>query len=91
MWGDSIIGFGHYKYESPSKRVVEWFKIGFSPRKNALTLYIPFYIEFIQELVDALGKVKHSKGCVCIKKLDEINHQALIKLLNLSLEKTKGI
>lgn len=90
MWGDSIIGFGIYKHVSPSNRSIEWFKLGFSPRKNALTLYIPLYIEYVQELVEALGKVKHGKGCIYIKKLDEINHESLIKLLNQSLEQTRG-
>jgi len=38
MWGTSIVGYGaqHYKYESG--REGDWFRIGFSPRKDALTV-----------------------------------------------------
>jgi len=34
MWGASLIGFGTKRYKSPKTgREVDWFHIGFSPRK----------------------------------------------------------
>ena len=41
LWGPAIVGFGDLIYESPKTgRQVEWFRIGFSPRKAAITLYL---------------------------------------------------
>ncbi|HNP49362.1 MAG TPA: DUF1801 domain-containing protein, partial [Bacteroidia bacterium] len=41
MWGSSLIGFGKKIYESPaSGRKVEWFKLGFSPRKTNFSIYV---------------------------------------------------
>ena len=40
MWGPSIVGFGDYHYKYETGREADWFRAGFSPRKNALTLYI---------------------------------------------------
>lgn len=41
MWGTSMIGFGNKRYKSPtSGREVDWFKIGFSPRKANLSLHL---------------------------------------------------
>src|SRR5687767_15956439 len=41
MWGSSMIGFGNVRYKSPTTgREVDWFKIGFSPRKANLSLQL---------------------------------------------------
>jgi hypothetical protein len=40
MWGESIIGFGKYHYQYASGREGDWLKVGFSPRKQNLTLYL---------------------------------------------------
>ncbi len=40
MWGDSIVGFGNYHYKYASGREGDWMLIGFSPRKQNLTLYL---------------------------------------------------
>src|SRR5687767_16004388 len=40
MWGPSIVGFGDHRYKYESGRELDWFLTGFSPRKQALTLYI---------------------------------------------------
>src|SRR5215216_6234176 len=41
MWGSSMIGFGNVRYKSPTTgREVDWFKIGFSPRKTNLSLHL---------------------------------------------------
>lgn len=88
MWGDSIIGFKKYVVVSPSKRSVEWFKVGFAPRKNNISLYFSMmmYGDEAQSLIDQLGKVKLGKGCVYIKKLSDINIDILSQLILLSLK-----
>lgn len=43
MWGKSMIGFGNKRYKSPKRgREVDWFKIGFAPRKANLSLHLVF-------------------------------------------------
>ena len=39
MWGKSIVGFGSFRYRGKTSEG-EWFPVGFSPRKNNLTLYL---------------------------------------------------
>lgn len=75
MWGDSIIGFGTYKYKSEkSKQQGDWFYVGFSPRKNALTIYIIAGVKNYPQLLEKLGKYKLSGGsCLYIKKLTDID------------------
>jgi hypothetical protein len=80
MWGTSIIGFGleHLKYESG--RELDWFKIGFSPRKAAISLYqlkIPSTIH----LFTKLGKFKEGKGCVYVKTLRDIDLSLLKEII----------
>jgi len=64
MWGSSIIGFGnvHLKYESG--RELDWFTIGFSPRKQNLTLYVMGSFNPHTELLKKLGKHKTGVGCL---------------------------
>jgi hypothetical protein len=80
MWG-SIIGFGNYKYKRKGgKEEFEWFNIGFAPRKDRLTFYLTCYLDK-EPLIKKLGKCKHGKGCLHIKKLEDINLDILIKLI----------
>jgi len=40
MWGAAIVGFGAYTYKYANGKALEWPIIGFSPRKQDLTLYL---------------------------------------------------
>lgn len=82
IWGDNfIIGFGNYKYKRKSgKEEYEWFNVGFAPRKDKLTLYLTCYLDK-EPLVKKLGKVKHGKGCLHIKKLEDIDLDVLKKMI----------
>lgn len=87
MWGSSIVGFGTYKYRYASGHEGEWPIIGFSPRKNDLTLYImPGFADYT-ELMAKLGKHKTGKSCLYIKKLDDIELPVLKKLITKSVDK----
>jgi len=90
MWGDSIIGFGDYRYKYASGREGDWFLAGFSPRKQYLTLYIMGYLEFFQDELQGLGKYKHGKGCLYIKRLEDIDIDVLKNLIVTSIEKLKS-
>ncbi|MEP7103143.1 MAG: DUF1801 domain-containing protein [Candidatus Dojkabacteria bacterium] len=86
MWGSSIVGFVdvHLKYESG--RELDWFKIGFSPRKQNLTLYgLLNNLGDSSNLLDKLGKYTTSKGCLYIKKLSEVNKDILKEIIKKAL------
>lgn len=87
MWGSSIIGFGnvHLKYESG--RELDWMKIGFSPRKNALTLYVLNGSKEQNELLKKLGKYKTGVGCLYINKLTDVDINVLKKLIEAACSK----
>ena len=80
MWGPSIIGFGTYHYKYESGREGDFFKIGFSPRKQNLTLYIMPGFDRYEELMQKLGKYKTGKSCLYVKKLEDIDWSVLEEL-----------
>jgi len=82
MWGSSMIGFGNKIYKSPATgREVEWFKIGFSPRKANLVLYLVLNIKQYASELKKLGKHKTGVGCLYINKLDDVDVKILEKLI----------
>ena len=86
MWGTSIIGFGNKRYKSPtSGREVDWFLIGFSPRKAYLSLYLMIDHKEYETQIEKLGKFKTSGGCFNINKLQDINIAILKDLIAVSL------
>ncbi|MCR9065775.1 MAG: DUF1801 domain-containing protein [Cytophagales bacterium] len=82
MWGPSIIGFDAYHYKYESGREGDMLKTGFSPRKAALSLYIMPGFKRYEEILNRLGKYKISgKSCLYIKKLSDVNEEALRELI----------
>lgn len=73
MWGASLIGFGSYHYTYPSGHTGDWFLIGFSPRKSAISLYVYSLTDQNAVLLEQLGKYTAGKGCIYIKKVSDIN------------------
>jgi len=81
MWGASMIGFGKMMYKSPATgREVEWFRIGFSPRKANLSLYL-MDLKRHADALKQLGKHKTGAGCLYINKLDDIDKKVLEKIV----------
>jgi hypothetical protein len=81
MWGDSIVGFGEYHYVGKSGREGDWFMTGFSPRKQALTLYALGHWDPHAELLAKLGKYSLGKGCLYIKRLSDVDMSVLNTLI----------
>lgn len=82
MWGTSIVGFLNIHLKYASGRELDWFKIGFSPRKNALTIYgLNIYNDKIVVLLRKLGKYKKGKGCLYMKTLADIDLTVLKQLI----------
>ena len=73
MWGPTMIGFGTYQYTYDSGHSGEFFIIGFSPRKAAISLYVNVPGNDNQELLEKLGKYTMAKSCIYVKKLADIN------------------
>lgn len=86
MWGDSIVGFGTYRYKYASGRQAEWFLTGFAPRKQNLTLYIMSGFSNYEQLLRQLGKYKTGKSCLYINKLEDVNLDVLRKLVKESAD-----
>lgn len=88
MWGPSIVGFGMYHYKSErSSQEGDWPLVGFSPRKQNLTLYVS--PRNFPELLKDLGKHTTSVGCLYINKLEDVNMKVLEKLIAESFKKAK--
>ena len=91
MWGSSIIGFGSYHYKSErSTQEGEWPLTGFSPRVQALTVYIMAGAKKYGPLLKKLGKYKTGMGCMYIKKLDEVDKKVLKELVTESVKRMKA-
>lgn len=86
MWGASIVGFGRYAYTNSTKKTFEWPLVGFSPRKNDLTLYIMPGFEGFTELMAKLGKYKLGKSCLYLKRLADVDTEVLRRLIDGSVQ-----
>jgi hypothetical protein len=89
MWGDSIIGFGEYHYKYDSGREGDFFKVGFSPRKGKISIYLNVN-NFENEIFQKLGKYKTGKSCLYISKLKDIDINILKEIISDSYLKFKS-
>lgn len=85
MWGTSIIGFGTYHYRYESGREGDFMRVGVSPRARELTLYIMPGFDGYADLMGRLGKHRTGKSCLYIKRLSDIDLDALRALIAESL------
>lgn len=87
MWGASIIGFGNVRLKSPATgREVDWLRIGFSPRKAALSLYLAGDVRKHATALKKLGKHKTGVGCLYINKLEDVDLKVLKGMIEAALE-----
>jgi hypothetical protein len=89
MWGPGIIGFGKYHYKYDSGREGEICLTGFSPRKGNLSLYVKGGSPGQEELLTSLGKYKAGKGCLYVKKLDDIDLSVLESMVERTVDYLK--
>ena len=90
MWGPSIVGFGSYHYKYESGREGDSLMLGFSPRKQNITLYILPGFERYEPLLKKLGKYSTGKSCLYIKKLSDVDQDVLKQLMTESLKFMKN-
>ena len=85
LWGAAIVGFGRYAYANSTKKTFEWPLIGFSPRKQDLTLYLMPGFDGFAELMAKLGKHKTGKSCLYLKQLADVDIDVLQALIDSSV------
>lgn len=89
MWGSSIVGYGFMTYKSPTTgREVDWMKVGFSPRKANITIYLMNMAEHAEAL-EKLGKHKTGGGCLYINKLADVDLKVLKGMITAAYKKRK--
>lgn len=81
MWGPSIVGYGRYHYRYESGREGDFMLTGFSPRKQALTVYIIPGFKPFESLMKKLGVYKTGKSCLYIKRLSDVDEGVLEHLI----------
>lgn len=81
MWGNAIIGFGDHVLKYENGRELDWFYVGFSPRKQNIALYVKAGDTCNKELLKKLGKHKMGGSCLYINKLEDISVPVLKDLL----------
>ncbi len=85
MWGNSLIGFGKKRIISASGREVEWFDIGFSPRKANFSIYL-MNLEVHADALSKLGKHKTGMGCLYVNKLADVDMKVLEAMIKETLK-----
>ena len=85
MWGTSIVGFGDYHYKYESGREGDFMRSGFAARKANIVLYIMAGFSEYETLLEKMGKHKHGKGCLYIKRLSDIDESALEEIITKSV------
>ena len=86
MWGTAIVGFGEYRAVNASGKGNDWMQVGFSPRKQAITLYLMLSgLDRSDELLARLGKYTRGKGCLYIKRLADVDLATLKELVRSSV------
>lgn len=89
MWGTAIVGFGDYRYSYSSGRQGDWFELGFSPRKAALTLYLMGGYPKDAATATKLGTFKTGGSCLYIKKLADVHLPTLRSLIAQSVRRIR--
>jgi hypothetical protein len=85
MWGPGIVGYGRYHYHYASGRQGEFMITGFSPRKQALTVYIMSGFSRFDKLMAKLGMYKTGKSCLSIRRLADVDEAVLERLIRESV------
>jgi hypothetical protein len=89
MWGPNIVGFGEYHYTYESGREGDFFLLGFSPRARQISLHIMAGFERYEEIMQRLGTYKTGKSCLYVKRLDDVDRDALRELIEESVQYMK--
>ena len=87
MWGKSLVGFDKVHMKYASGREIDWLNVGFSSRKDAISLYLTCDLDEYTDILKNLGTFKRGVGCLYIKKLSDIDLGILRKFIKKALKK----
>jgi hypothetical protein len=90
MWGASIVGFGSYEYRYGSGQQGVWLAVGFSPRKQSLTVYISEGLDGHADLLRRLGRHSTGKSCLYLARLSEVDLEVLRELVRQGFDQLNG-
>jgi hypothetical protein len=90
MWGTSIVGFGRFHFRSKSKCEGDWFLTGFAPRAKELSLYLIAGFEHAGDLLQRLGRHRTGKGCLYLRRLEDVDPAVLEELIRISVAQTRA-
>ncbi len=91
-FASNMIGYGKFKYINYKKETIDWPIIALANQKQYISIYVCSVIdgEYVAEIhKKELGKVKVGRSCVSFRKLEDLNLNALKKVLKLAA-KTPG-
>lgn len=92
LWSNSIIGFGNRIFTSPNTgRAVDWLRMGFSPRKANLTIYLNSSLKKHEAALEKLGKHKVGGGCLYINKLQDVDLAVLEGMIEAAFDQAEHI
>ena len=89
LWGTGIVGFGDVRIKGAS-REVDWFLVGFSPRKTNLTLYLGINLDSMQPQLEKLGRHKRGMGCLYLRSLADVDLKVVEKMIALTVKQMKA-
>lgn len=91
MWGPSMVGYGSFRYRSPSGAAEgDWFRVGFSPRAAKLTLYGLQGHPRSEELLARVGRHTLGAGCVYATRLEHLDLGVLRELVTHAYTEATG-
>ena len=90
MWGTSIVGFGSYEYRYGSGQRGVWPAVGFSPRKQSLTVYVSEGLDGHAELLSRLGRHSTAKACLYLPRLSDVDLDVLRELVRTGFDQING-
>jgi hypothetical protein len=91
MWGAGVVGFGRYRYRYDSGHEGTAALVGFSPRKANLVLYLVGGVQDrYPKLLQRLGPHKVGKGCLYLRRLEDVDHEVLRALVERTVRVHRG-
>jgi hypothetical protein len=90
MWGPSIVGFGTYTQRYANGKEADWLRVGFSPRKASMSVYVMSQKDRYEAFLSRLGKHKTGKSCLYINKLADVDESVLREMIRVGFQDVRG-
>ncbi len=91
MWGAAIVGFGEVYCPGSGGRVSHAPRLGFSPRKTALSIYLIDGVQRHEADLATLGPHDVGKGCLYLSTLADVDLKVLGRIFGASVKHSKRL